>query len=230
MSQVLTSRAASVRRTRLLRRLLLHHLPLFALSAALFAALFLTRPYRDPWMKASFSTAYPALFLLLATLVIGPLNVLTRRRNPVSSDLRRDIGIWAGILAIAHTIVGQNVHLRGRPWLYYLYDHPERHLLKLRHDVFGVSNYTGALCTLLLLVLLATSNDLSLRKLGTRTWKSLQRWNYAAYALLAIHALGYLLGIEHQKTAFVATTIAALALTLLTQASAFVLRRTQPHE
>jgi sulfoxide reductase heme-binding subunit YedZ len=225
MAQVLTSKPARVRRARLSRRLLTHHLPLLVLSAISVGLIFLTRPYRDPWMKASFSTAYPALILLLATLAIGPFNVLTRRRNPVSSDLRRDIGIWAGILSIVHTAVGQNVHLRGRPWLYYVYDHPERHILPIRHDVFGVCNYTGAFCTLTVLLLLATSNDYSLRRLGTRKWKSLQRWNYAAFALLAVHALGYLLGIEHQKAPFVATTVAALAITLLAQASAFLLQR-----
>ena len=60
------------------------------------------------------------LALLVATLLIGPWNVLRRTANPVSSDLRRDIGIWAGMLGILHAGVGQFVHLRGRPWLYYV--------------------------------------------------------------------------------------------------------------
>ena len=81
---------------RLYRRLLLHHLPLLAISAGAVAWIYVTRPYRDVWMKASFATAYPALILLLITLAIGPLHVLWRRRNPISMDLRRDVGIWAG--------------------------------------------------------------------------------------------------------------------------------------
>jgi sulfoxide reductase heme-binding subunit YedZ len=150
--------------------LLLHHLPLLLLSSGAVVWIFATRPYKDVWMKASFATAYPALILLAATLLLGPLNLLLRRRNPVSIDLRRDLGIWAGILAMAHTAIGQNVHLRGRPWLYYVYDHPERHVLPIRHDVFGLANYSGAFCTLLVILLLVTSNDLSLRRLGTRPW------------------------------------------------------------
>lgn len=176
-------------------------------------------------MRASFATAYPALILLVATLAIGPLNVLLRRRNPISVDLRRDIGIWAAILAVAHTAIGQNVHLRGRPWLYYVYERSKHHSFPIRHDVFGMSNYSGAFCTLLVLLLLVTSNDWSLRRLGAAQWKKLQRWNYAAFALLAIHAVGYEEGIEHQKLPWLALTVAGLAVTLLLQLCGFALRR-----
>ena len=44
---------------------------------------------------------------------------------------------------------------------------------------------------LLFLLLLAISNDLSLRRLGTRRWKWLQRWTYAAVALTVLHAVAY---------------------------------------
>ena len=39
------------------------------------------------------ATGYVALGLLALTLLIGPANLLLRRRNPVSSYLRRD-GLW----------------------------------------------------------------------------------------------------------------------------------------
>jgi sulfoxide reductase heme-binding subunit YedZ len=214
---------------RLRRRLVAHHLPLLALSAISVAALYLTRPYKDVVMKASFATAYPALILLVATLAVGPVNVLTRRRNPVSLDLRRNLGIWAGILALVHTVIGQDVHLRGRPWLYYVYQHPSRHLLPIRHDVFGLANYSGLFCTLIVLLLLATSNDYSLRRWGAGSWKKLQRWNYAAFALLAIHALAYEEGIEHQKPPFLDTTLAGLGFALILQLSGFAQRRAATH-
>ncbi len=105
---------------RLHRRLLRHHLPLFTLSTVCVAALYLTRPYTDVLSRASFATTYPALILLVLALLVGPLNLLKKRPNPVSSDLRRDLGIWAAILSILHVAIGQNVHLRGKPWLYYV--------------------------------------------------------------------------------------------------------------
>jgi sulfoxide reductase heme-binding subunit YedZ len=98
-----------------------HYLPLLLLSFVSVAVLYSTRPYTDVLSRASFATAYPAMVLLAATLLIGPWNWLRKKPNPVSSDLRRDLGIWAGFLALLHTAVGQCVHLRGRPWLYYVY-------------------------------------------------------------------------------------------------------------
>ena len=224
MSLQVTATPQNLQRTRLNRRLALHHLLLFAISAAAVLLVYITRPYKDVWMKMSFSTAYPALFLLLLTLAIGPFNVLTRRRNPVSSDLRRDVGIWAGILSIFHSIVGQNVHLRGRPWLYYVYQRSQHHSFPIRHDLFGFGNYTGLIGALIVLALLATSNDYSLRKLGTPQWKRLQRWNYAIFALTAAHAIAYLT-IEHQKRHFVLTIAIGLAITIALQAAGYVKRR-----
>jgi sulfoxide reductase heme-binding subunit YedZ len=143
-------------------------------------------PKRDLISRISIGTAYPALFLTAAALLVGPLNVLRRKPNPVSFDLRRDLGIWAAICALAHTIVGLNVHLRGRMWLYFLdmRHHPRR-------DAFGFANDTGALAALLFALLMALSNDLSLSKLGVARWKSLQRWAYVAFALTAAHAVAY---------------------------------------
>ena len=200
--------------TRLLPRIWRHHLPLFLLSFVCVATLYQTRPYPDVLSRASFATAYPALALLAITLLLGPWNLLRRRPNPVSSDLRRDIGIWAGLLGILHAGVGQFVHLRGRPWLYYIYG-PGEHHHGMRHDLFGLANYTGAISTLVLIMLVATSNDLSLRRFGTRKWKQLQRWNYVAFALAAVHSFAFQ-GVETQKLHWVLTVaacvLAALAL------------------
>jgi len=151
---------------------------------ALFWQLFSKR--QDLISHFSIATAYPALVLTAAALVLGPWNVLRGRHNPVSFDSRRDLGIWAGVMAVIHTVVGLNVHLRGRPWLYFVDEHK-----RIRHDVFGFSNDTGLIAALLFLLLLAISNDLSLRRLGTRRWKSLQRWTYVAAALTGLHAVAY---------------------------------------
>jgi len=126
---------------------------------------------RDVMSRLSIATAYPALFLSAMAVSFGPWNVLRGRPNPVSFDLRRDVGIWAGLMALVHTAIGLNVHLRGRPWLYFIDQHH-----RVRHDLFGFGNDTGLVAVLLFLLLLAISNDLSLRRLGTRKWKSLQRW------------------------------------------------------
>lgn len=214
------------RRNRFQSRLLRHHLPFLIASCASIAALYSTRDYKDVISRASFATAYPAMVLLAATLLVGPWNWIRKKPNPVSSDLRRDLGIWAGILAIVHTAVGQCVHLRGRPWLYYIYGPTEHHhAFPMRHDAFGFANYTGAVSALLVIALLATSNDYSLRTLGTREWKKLQRWNYAVFALAGAHALLYQQGIEKQDWRLVAVVIVCMAMAITFQAVVFARRR-----
>jgi len=187
------------------RRMWRHHLPLACLSAAAIALLYVTRPYPDVITRLSFSTAWPALVLLTLTLLIGPWRSLRGKAPALSIDLRRDIGIWGGILGVVHAGIGQCVHLRGRPWLYYVYEKMQEHQVPLRHDVFGFSNFTGLIAALLLLALLATSNDASLRRISQPGWKSLQRWNYACFVLSVAHPFGYLIGIESLKWASIAT-------------------------
>lgn len=213
-----------IQKKRLIRRLLLHHLPLLVLSAASVFLFYVTRPIRDVITRLSFATAYPALILIAGTLVIGPWNLLRGKRTPISSDWRRDVGIWAGILSLIHTVIGQDVHLRGRPWLYYIYGPREVHAFPLRHDLFGFSNYTGLCSTLVVLLLLATSSDYALRVLGTPRWKQLQRWNYLAFALAGVHAFGYQ-AIEKQRISFVAVVLGSILITVLLQTIGYGCRR-----
>jgi sulfoxide reductase heme-binding subunit YedZ len=203
---------------RLSRRLLRHHLPFALLTIGSGVALYLTRPFADVITRLSFSSAYPALGLIAATLLIGPLKLWSGERLAVSIDLRRDIGIWAGLAGTFHAVIGQCVHLRGRPWLYYVYENwRRRHVQPFRHDMFGLANYTGLAAALILLLLLATSNDASLRKLGTPGWKQLQRWNYAVFGLTAIHTFAYQMGIESPHIPFIGLAVAAIATTLVLQ-------------
>ena len=201
---------------RLTRRLLKHHLPLALLCLVSGYALYVTRTYPQVIPRLSFASAYPALFLLCLTLLLGPWKQLIGERLAVSFDLRRDIGIWAGISGLIHTGTGQFVHMAGRFWLYYIYDQWEvAHIQPFRHDLFGFDNDTGLLAALILLALLAMSNDASMRWLGTPGWKSLQRWNYACFVLAAAHTFGYQSG--GGRGWFLVTSIAAVAITCALQ-------------
>lgn len=207
---------------RLLRRLWRHHLPLALVTLAAGLVLYVTRPTPDVLSRLSFASAYPALVLLAVTLVIGPWRVLRKKAPLLSQDMRRDIGIWAGMTGLFHAGVGQFVHLRGKPWLYYIYE--KWNVMPLRHDMFGVANFTGLFATLVLIALLATSSDMALRRLGTPGWKSLQRWNYACFALTALHAFGYQ-SIERQALPYVGFTLLCVVATILLQFAAWRSRR-----
>jgi sulfoxide reductase heme-binding subunit YedZ len=132
--------------------------------------------------------------------------------------MRRDLGLWAGMVGMFHAVIGQFEHLRGRPWLYYIYENwQEQHALPMRHDWFGLGNQTGLIAALGLLALLATSNDASLRKLGTPGWKRLQRWNYAVFGLTALHTWFYQLGVKTPAWGWIATAGGTIAVTALLQ-------------
>ena len=186
------------------------------------------RPIADMVGRLSFATAYPALGLMAAVLLIGPVKVLAGQRLAVSMDMRRDVGIWAGMAGVVHAGIGQCVHLRGRPWLYYVYDASrEKHVFPLRHDLFGLANYTGLVATLVLLALLATSNDVMLKRLGTPHWKQLQRWNYLCFGLSGIHTFAYQEGVESQRWPFLSLAIAAVAITTILQLAGWRSRKAQ---
>lgn len=146
----------------------------------------------DLRFRMSMSTAYASLLFLAASLAVGPIRVLEGRHSPANTFLRRDLGIWAGILGLLHVAAGLTVHFRGDMWKYFFSRIPSPgDPLPLRLDVFGAATYTGAASALVLVLLLALSNNWSLRRLGTRRWKSLQRWNYAGFALMAVHGAGF---------------------------------------
>lgn len=203
---------------RMSQRLVRHHLPIGLATFAVGALIYVTRPYPDVISRLSFSSAYPALFLVAATLMPGAWKSLRGRRPAVSMDLRRDLGIWAGMVSVFHAVIGNCEHLRGRPWLYYIYENwQETHWAPIRHDWFGLANYTGLIAALIILALLAASNDASLRKLGTPGWKQLQRWNYWAFGLVIIHTFVYQLGVKTPELGWIFIAFAAIATTLVLQ-------------
>lgn len=144
----------------------------------------------SPMQRLSVATAYAALGFLAATLLVGPFNERRGRPNPVSTNLRRDIGIWTALGGMAHTIFGLQVHMRGEIARYFL-PHAGPALSKSTL-AFLAANYTGLAATLLLVMLLAISNDVALRTLGTTRWKRIQRWNSLLFALVAAHGALYL--------------------------------------
>src|SRR4051794_36339235 len=71
---------------------------------------------------------YLALALLAVTLAIGPLAVGRRGRTPVNIDLRRDVGIWAGLTGLAHAVLGLQIHMGGQVLLYFFQQRDGRYV------------------------------------------------------------------------------------------------------
>lgn len=135
------------------------------------------------------ATGYVALGLLALTLLIGPANLVLRRRTPVSNYLSRDVGTWAAIGSVVHTIFALQVHGSGRirDFLSFFIAPDGSPLL----NSFGLGNWTGLGALVIVVGLLAISSDAALGKLKAQTWKRLQRLNYALFALVILHAFFY---------------------------------------
>lgn len=180
----------NLKKERIISRLWRHHLPLVlcSLIASYGVNLLINSDYTvHRW---SMATGYVALVLLGITLILGPVKMLFQQRIPKSFDLRRDAGIWCGIVGLLHVIIGLQVHM-GNPWLYFFLKDPFPQKLVLRGDLFGFANYTGLIATVIILLLLLISNDLSIKKLGSKRWKALQRWNYGLFGLVVAHSIAF---------------------------------------
>lgn len=215
----------SIAAKRLTSRILRHHAPL-ALGCG--TALLVTAEAvggSDPKYRWSMATAYVSLALLVATLSLGPLYMFRRSRVPVSFDLRRDLGIWAGLVGLAHTTVGALVHM-GNPLLYIFRTDPYPNRLVLRTDLFGFANYTGLTAVFIVSVLLATSSDAAIKRLGTRRWKWVQRWAYGLMFLVVVHGAAYQV-IESRRWVYVLFLAGFTFAVAVAQGMGFYKRRMQ---
>jgi len=182
---MVTARTTLSRRARRVR----NHAALGAASLGAVWAVFAGVEAKDTVFRVSIATAYVALVLFVITLGFGPYAALGGRRYPVSADIRRDFGIWSALVAIAHVVAGLQVHLRGKMWEYFVQS--VKGVLLPRIDPFGAANYTGLAATVILIALLATSNDASLRRLGTGRWRSLHALVTWGLVLTLLHAATY---------------------------------------
>lgn len=197
------------------------HLLLACIAVVLTAVAYHLIPPPDVRHRLSMGSAYAAIAFAVVCLLLGPWNVLRSRPNPVSFDLRRDIGIWAGILALFHTGVGLTVHLRGRMWMYFF---SKLHPLTLQKTQFGLANYLGLVSALLFLLLLLLSNSISLRSLGVSRWKALQRLSYVTFALAVAHGVLFQL-VEKRHVPWLVVFWAMVAVALVLQGIGFVRMR-----
>jgi sulfoxide reductase heme-binding subunit YedZ len=142
--------------------------------------------------QSTVATGYLALGLLALTLLLGPANLLLRRRNPVSSYLRRDMGMWTAIFSIVHVIFALLIHVSHGggliPTFLHFFVAEDGRLLT---NSFGLGNWTGLAALMIVVGLLAISSDFALRKLKVKPWKWLQRLSYALFALVILHAFFY---------------------------------------
>ena len=136
--------------------------------------------------RSSLATAYTSLVALLFTLTIGPMNVLRGRRNPLSTDMRRDAGLASAIMAVAHTGISLTNHFGG-DFVSYFLTRRDFSITSIRRDAFGVGAWTGLIAVVVVVALALISSDTALRRIGRQRWKRFQRSSYVLAAVTTVH-------------------------------------------
>ena len=188
-----------------------------AISTALMLVVFRLATDKPTWaFRASMATAYASLALMAWALVIGPWRMRRGGSSVTSLDVRRDVGVWSAVLAAAHVLTGLQVHMQGMWRYYFVWRSPAGHPLPLRTDAFGIANWAGLAATVLLALLVAISNDRSLRSLGAARWKRLQRLTYVAATLTALHGIAFQL-MDRRSAPFIVVMLVLIAVVVVFQ-------------
>lgn len=139
--------------------------------------------------RLSLLTAWLCFALLVAALGLGPWQALRTGQPVLNNLLRRDLGIWAALTGLAHLTVATAVVMRPAYFRAYITGPPDNPLPGWAGWIGTASIVAGYLVGLLVLMLLALSNNRSLARLGPARWKRLQRAAVLALFLTIAHGL-----------------------------------------
>lgn len=136
-----------------------------------------------------------ALKLLILGLLVTPL----RRWTGVNLlKFRRAIGVSAFFLVLAHFLVWAvlDVQSFGRVW---------EEIVKRKYVTVGMVAFV------LMIPLAATSNNLSIRKIGPLVWRKLHKLTYPIAILAGIHYLWLVKGFQIEPIIYMAIILGLLA-------------------
>ena len=132
----------------------------------------------DEIRTALLRTGKPALYLLVISLAITPVNIIFGWK--LTNPLRKPLGLYSFLYVVIHLIIFlfsygyiDNAINLGFAWT---------EIVQRRYALAGFASF------LILLPLAATSTQWMMRKLGKK-WKPLHRWVYAAAILAVVHYL-----------------------------------------
>lgn len=159
-----------------------------ACLAATLATAGLAGPPGTAQGRLSLATAWLCLGFLVAALAIGPWQTLRTGRPVLNHLARRDLGIWAGLTGLLH--LGFATAVVMTPAYFASYIRPGGEGLPGLAGWIGTGSIlAGYVIGLAFLVLLAVSNNASLRRLGPERWKRIQRWAVGIFVATAVHGV-----------------------------------------
>ncbi|MCH8893433.1 MAG: ferric reductase-like transmembrane domain-containing protein [Chloroflexi bacterium] len=132
------------------------------------------------------------MMLLYMALALGPA-VRFMPRAGVFLRYRRELGIWFGIFAIAHTIIILDGWVLWDFYQFMGYQYiPAIDQTVRMESGFGMANILGLMAVLIALPLMATSTDWATRALGASAWKFIHYGSYTIFYAVALHTAYFL--------------------------------------
>ena len=194
---------------------ILTHLGLFGFTLLGIGLIYLYEPTSQLNDILSLGTGYVSLILLVVTLSIGTLNLILKRKNSVNLNFRRDVGVWCGLTGVFHGLISFTLYNSGNLLSYFL-TKTANGSYSLDFNLNALSNVIGVLAFLIMLVLLVTSNNLSMRYLKGKSWKFVQRFNYPLFIVVVVHTIGYVV-LNVRESVFTFLLVALVIFTILAQ-------------
>lgn len=125
----------------------------------------------------------------------GQFSVMTPGEDAAGVFLRyrRELGIWFGIFAIAHTIIILDGWVLWDFYQFMGYQYiPAIDQTVRMESGFGMANILGLMAVLIALPLMATSTDWATRALGASAWKFIHYGSYTIFYAVALHTAYFL--------------------------------------
>ncbi len=169
--------------------------------------------------RLSLLTAWLCLLLLAAALVVGPLNVRRGGQPLLNHLLRRDLGIWAALTGLLHLVAATEVVMTPAYFRTWITGPPEDPLPGWAGWIGTAFILAGYAIGVLLIRLLAISNDRALRRLGKERWKRIQRRAYWVFGLTVAHGAVFQI-IEHRYGGWLLALLAVSAAVVWLQLAA----------
>lgn len=141
--------------------------------------------------RLSFATAWLCLLFFAGALLVGPLHVMRTGRLPGNHLLRRDLGIWCVATGMVHFFLAFKVSMNPEYMALYVRGAQPWPAEELRRLMYRWAVLGSLVIAALFVMLLALSNNLSIRWLGPRWWKRLQRASYPAFVLTVGHSIAF---------------------------------------
>ena len=175
-----------------MNRLIRRHGVVGIIGGVLVYLFWLSRPQWDPEMRFWRAVGDASLIYLYLTLALGPAARFLPRLGKWLT-YRRELGIWFGIFAIAHTLLILDGWARWEVGRFMGYQFvPQLDRMVRLESGFGMANLLGLLAVLLALPLMATSADWAIRSLGGAAWKFLHYGAYTVFYLVVLHTAYFL--------------------------------------